>query len=83
MSDRKVCNRSCLGTGNNQTFGQVDRFVPAIRGIFKRVTSRFVRGLDNSHDFSCDHDDLPDHFDILVVAELFWTMELLGVGMDN
>ena len=47
------------------------------------MTSGVVRILDNSHDFSCDHDDLPDYFDILVVAKLFWTMKLLGVGMDN
>ena len=37
----------------------------------------------NSPDFSCDHDDLPDDFHIVAVTELFWTMELLGVGMDN
>ena len=37
----------------------------------------------NSPDFSCDHDDLPNDFDILVVTKLFWTMELLGVRMDH
>jgi len=26
---------------------------------------------------------LPDYFDIAMVTELLWTMELLGVGMDN
>jgi hypothetical protein len=42
-----------------------------------------VRKLDNSSDFSCHHDDLPDYFNILVVTQLFWTMELLGVRMDH
>ena len=37
----------------------------------------------NSPDFFCDHDDLPNDFDILVVTKLFWTMELLGVRMDH
>ena len=44
---------------------------------------RFVRKLDNSHELSCDHDNLPGHFNIVVVTELFRTMKLLGVGMDN
>ena len=44
---------------------------------------RFVRKLDNLRELSCDHDNLPNHFDIVVVTELFRTMEVLGVGMDN
>ena len=52
-------------------------------GSSSRAIARLVRKLDNSPDFPCDHDDLPNDFDILMVTELFWTMELLGVGMDN
>ena len=52
-------------------------------GSSSRAIARFVRKLGNSPDFSGDQDDLSDDFDIVVVTELFWTMELLGVGMDN
>src|SRR5580704_7535823 len=54
-----------------------------LAGSTRRAIAQFVRKLDNSHHSSCDHDDLPNHFDILVVTELFCAMELLGVGMDN
>src|SRR5208282_624638 len=52
-------------------------------GSTSRSTSRFVRKLDRSPGFSCDHDNLSDYIDIATVTELLWTMELRGVGMDN
>src|SRR5580658_5499570 len=64
-------------------FDQLGRFSTQFAGSSSRATSRVVRKFDNSHDFSCNHDDLPNYFDILVVTELFCAMELLRVGMDN
>src|SRR6202790_1342537 len=81
----RVCGRGRLVQKMSPVFAvrSIRQISQQFAGSTNRETSRFVRKLDNSRECSCDHDDLPDHFDIVVVTKLFWTMELLGVGMHN